>query len=188
MASSIHLELNYTLPNVLKEAAASVLSGERVERRVHRQTPHLNVAISWPGDEMLLVWINGQAFNRIVVCLEENKSIMSILPISSLSPCQLPLTWNRCRNSLWRTSKIHTSPFLPADIINWCCGAYTTLEAPWSWQVNAKRKNPSIQLHDPNHWWQFLYWYSHATKAFFWGRSVSHMPTFLFSELCPAVR
>lgn len=46
-------------------------------------------------------------------------------------------TWKRCRNVRCRTSKMQTSPFLPAEIRSWCCGANAKLEAPWSWHANA---------------------------------------------------
>lgn len=65
------------------------------------------------------------------------------LESSMLMSKKFTLTWKRCRSVLCRTSNMHTSPFLPAEINNWCCGAYTKLEAPWSWHVNAKSKKRS---------------------------------------------
>lgn len=76
---------------------------------------------------------------------------------------------------------MQTSPFLPAEINNWCCGANAKLDAPWSWQAKAVRDEPVIILLV-----KFLQSHLHATIAFFWGSSVSHIATFLLSELWPA--
>lgn len=49
--------------------------------------------------------------------------------------------WNLRRRDLCLTSKMQTSPFFPAEITYWCCGARTRLDAPCSWHVKAVRKN-----------------------------------------------
>lgn len=71
MAVAVHLQLDHALADVLEEAAARVLPGERVQGRVHRQTPHLNIAVRRARHKVLLVRIDGQAFDRVVVGLQE---------------------------------------------------------------------------------------------------------------------
>lgn len=96
------------------------------------------------------------------------------------------ITWNRCLNVLCLTSNIQTSPFFPAEINNWCCGAYTILDAPWSWHAKAKRFKLNLIKNS------FVFRVKragnlHDTMAFFCGSKVSQMATFLLSELWPAV-
>lgn len=93
--------------------------------------------------------------------------------------------WNRWRSVRWRTSNMQTSPFLPAEINNWCCGAYTKLDAPCSWHANAKNDQMWIIIQKTNFFYKSIN--LHATIDFFCGNNVSHNPTFLLSELWPAV-
>lgn len=86
---------------------------------------------------------------------------------SSWGSMAIHFTWLSCAENLWRmvlerTSMRQTSPFFPAEMSTWCCGAKTKLVAPWSWHVNA------------------------TTNALPWGKIESQMHTFLLSELCPA--
>ncbi len=46
--------------------------------------------------------------------------------------------WKVCRSWRWRTSNIEISPFFPAEMITWCCGAYRTAGLPSEWQVKAE--------------------------------------------------
>lgn len=61
--------------------------------------------------------------------------------------------WNFNRSVRCLTSKIHTSPFFPAEMTYWCCGARTKLEAPCSWQTKAETgKNVNLRKSWFN-WW-----------------------------------
>lgn len=85
-------------------------------------------------------------------------------------------------------SNIKAYPFFPADISNWCCGAYSILEAPWSWHwkpSHSKEHFTCVHCHLSST--KFVLMYLQVTRAFFCGSNESHNATFLLSDECPAV-